>query len=133
MKKMKFLFKLLVSLLIFLTLFNFIGSTSLNMNYSFAATSEENVSSMLGAAVGINGIAGAAVNFFKWIVLAPFRAVRSIICSFASAGGTAAGFNPSGDITPYDIFFNKFVEFFLKLITIKEIGLKHNFFINLKI
>ena len=145
--KKNILVKLLTTLLIFLTLFNFIGSINIDINYCFAidgdtSTGEENVNSLLGGIVdGVNGITGAVVNFCKWLVLAPFRAARSICYSLASAGddtaiqenpgsegdpggsggtdgdsggdldgdgGTDGETSKKGDITPFDIFFNRF-------------------------
>lgn len=106
MKTNNIFVKLLVCILIVLTLVNFIGSIDVDMNYSFASSeaSEERANDLLGGV--FSGIVGAIANFFKSIILAPFRAARSIAYDLASAGGTTNDMN-KGEITPFDIFFNR--------------------------
>ena len=99
--------KLIVSILVVLTLANFIGSANLKVNYSFAdtATEEERVNSMLEG--GQSGILDILINGLKSLILSPFRAARSLNYILASSGGTTSGTTP-GEITPFDIFFNRF-------------------------
>ena len=115
MKVKNIFVKLLVSLLIVLTLANFIGSIN---NCSFADTDTDNqvdvssqgdarVNEQLSDMVDDGGIIGAIINFVKTMILAPFRAVRSVNYALASSGGTQNGAK-AGDITPFDIFFNRF-------------------------
>ena len=110
----KFFVKLLVILLIILTLVNYIWPT-----YSFAddepptppdTSSEESVNNLLSGLIdNSSAITGSIVNFFKVIILAPFRAARSLNYGLASSGGTQKdGDKVAGDITPFDIFFNRF-------------------------
>lgn len=115
-KAKRFFTKMLVSLLIILTLFNFISSASIKTNYTYAddppATSTvdfENDEAKTNSLVGglINGIVGAILNFFKLIVVTPIRGMRTLNYTLASSGGTIEG-TERGEITPFDIFFNKF-------------------------
>ncbi len=107
MKTKNIFVKLLVSLLIILTFANFIGSINVNMNYSFAtAEGEEKTNSLLGKLV--SKIGDAIVNAIKWLILAPFRAARSLNYNLASAGGVQGVSGTAKEITPFDIFFNKF-------------------------
>ena len=103
MKIKNIFLKLLVSLLILLTLANFVGSIKLRTNYSYA--SETTTNELL--ADNNTGIIGAIINAIKSLILAPFRAARSINYHLAAAGGTVGGVTP-GEMTPFDIFFNRF-------------------------
>ena len=99
--------KLLVSVLIVLTLANFISAINVDMNYSFATTDEgeERTNGLLERF--INNIAKALFDFVKGLILAPFRAARSINYLLASSGGVTGG-TPTAEISPFDIFFNRF-------------------------
>lgn len=100
--------KLLVSILIVLTLANFISSTNVVVNYSFANSveqGEEKTNSLFENL--ISKIGNAIINFFKGIILLPFRAVRSLNYLLASSAGTTGNVTQF-EITPFDIFFNRF-------------------------
>ena len=121
--------KLLISILMILTLFNFMYS-----NYSFAETTtpEASGSSTQPAsttqATSTTSTTGTNINdeakvvnqlqkentYSKIIisalkigVLSPFRAIRSINYQLASSGGVTSAAH-QGEITPFDIFFNRF-------------------------
>ena len=131
MRVRKVFVKLLVSLLIILTLVNSIclpynyanpdppGNTTTNPNppdppdpdTPKSSDADEKVNTLLsGILDSASAITRSIVNFFKVIIIAPFRAARSINYGLASSGGTQLGGEETkdGDITPYDIFFNKF-------------------------
>ena len=97
--------KLLISILIILTLTSIIGTMKLQMNYSFADSSEEKVNDLM--ANNDSGMSGGIVNALKNLALAPFRGMRSINYYLASSAGTTEDVT-EGEITPFDIFFNKF-------------------------
>lgn len=106
MKKNNIFVKLLISILVFLTIVNFISSININMNYSFASDSgEERINELFDGS--LSNIANATVNGIKWIILAPFRAARSLNYLLASSGGTTGGVQTT-EISPFDIFFNRF-------------------------
>ena len=122
MKVKNIFVKLLVSLLIVLTLANFIGSRN---NCSFADTDTDNqvdvssqgdarVNEQLSDMVDDGGIIGAIINFVKTMILAPFRAVRSVNYALASSGGTQNGAK-AGDIIGFICWENKNNSFFMVL------------------
>lgn len=111
MKKNDVLIKLLISVLIVLTLFNFISSTKIEMNYSFASTEEVTTAEERnnGLISGfLSGIGNAIVDAIKSMILAPFRAARSLNYTLANAAGNTMSGAEGEEITPFDIFFNKF-------------------------
>lgn len=118
--------KLLISLLIIITLFNFISSIG-SVNDVFATDissvqTEKDKSvggplSFIGGAIGdaidgvINGIVGMLLNFVKTIIVSPIRMLRDLNYTLASAGGKVKEKTTSTgtvEMTPYDVFFNKF-------------------------
>lgn len=106
MKLKKLFVKLLISLLIVLTLANFIGSINVKLNYSFAVTEgtgEEKFDKLKSGLIG--NLANAVLNGVMMILSAPFLAARKLNFAIASAGGVASGVK---EITPFEIFFNKF-------------------------
>lgn len=106
MKTKKFFVKLLISVLIIVTLFNFMSAINFEPNYSYA---EESGESRTGSLIGkfLSNPGEALMDVVKMIILAPFRAARSLNYTLASSSGTTSGVTP-GEITPFDIFFNRF-------------------------
>lgn len=107
MKVKKIFEKLLVSLLIILTLFNFISAINVEPNYSFATSeSEQRMEEQTGGF--LSNIANAFINvIFKWPLVLIGRLARSLNYSLASSGGDKNSAD-SGIVTPFDIFFNRF-------------------------
>ncbi len=110
MRTKNILIKLILSSLIVLMIFNFICSTDLKINFSFAdsdpvESSEERVNEQLDA--NTSGTNGIIMNFIKSVLAAPGRAMRNLNYKLASAGGTTTGVD-ANEITPFDIFFNRF-------------------------
>ena len=106
MKMNNIFIKLLVSILIVLTLVNFISSTNIGINYSYAdEEGEARANELINEST--NNFGDIILNVLKSIVLAPFRAARSLNYLLASSGGTTSGVQ-SGEISPFDIFFNRF-------------------------
>ena len=99
--------KLCISLLIGLILMSSVSAGNLEMNYCFAdsTSSEEQVNEMIEQ--NSTGLIGGILNAIASVFIAIFRGIRSINYYIAGAAGTTGGVTP-GEITPFDIFFNRF-------------------------
>ena len=113
MKTKSIFIKLLVTFLIILTLFNFISLTDSKVNYSFASSDstessgdngEDRVNELAEGQSGFMSIVWGGIKYFFATI---FRGIRSVNYSLASAGGATREAS-EGEITPFDIFFNRF-------------------------
>lgn len=96
--------KLLVCMMIVLTLVNFIGSVN---SYAVEVdTSEERTNELLNG--NMSNLGNSILTVLKGFVLSPFIAARSINYALASSAGTQNGGVEYQEISPFEIFFNKF-------------------------
>jgi len=110
-KANNFLVKVLVSILIVLTLFNFISSANIQVNYCYAGSEASAGEEKTGGLISgiLSGIGNAIVNAIKSVILALPRAMRSINYQLAaSAGVNYDGTTTVSEASPFDIFFNRF-------------------------